>query len=162
MAIMSSLFNQSKALLDRAKRAEKMIALAESCTGGLIAKSITDHPGSSAIFDRCFVTYSNVAKMDLLGVEEDMLDKHGAVSRPVAQAMVMGALDHSMADIAASVTGIAGPGGGSPEKPVGLVYIGIATRGQDPIIHKLNLDGDRDTIRKMTAVTVCQKLIGII
>ena len=159
---MSSLLNHSKALLDRAKRAGKMIALAESCTGGLIAKSITDHPGSSAIFDRGFVTYSNVAKMDLLGVEEDVINKRGAVSRPVARAMVIGALDHSMADIAASVTGIAGPGGGSPEKPVGLVYIGIATRGQDPIIHKLNLDGDRDTIRKMTAVTVCQKLIKII
>lgn len=159
---MSSLFEQSSALLTRAKKAGKMIVLAESCTGGLIAKSITDHPGSSAVFDRCFVTYSNDSKVDLLDVPPDMINQYGAVSRPVAAAMVTGALDHSMADIGASVTGIAGPGGGGPQKPVGMVYFGMAKRGQKPIIHKLKLNGDRDTIRKMTAVHVCQKLIEII
>jgi nicotinamide-nucleotide amidase len=106
------------------------LATAESCTGGLVAAAITDIAGSSDVFDRGFVTYSNEAKTEMLGVPSDLIAKHGAVSREVAEAMVLGALAHSRADIAISVTGIAGPLGGSSEKPVGLVHFACARRGQ--------------------------------
>jgi nicotinamide-nucleotide amidase len=103
-----------------------MIATAESCTGGLIAGAITEIPGSSAVFDRGFVTYSNDAKTEMLGVPVTLITDHGAVSQPVAEAMAQGALSRSMAGIAVSVTGVAGPGG-TPEKPEGMVCFGIAT-----------------------------------
>jgi nicotinamide-nucleotide amidase len=106
------------------------LATAESCTGGLVAAAITDIAGSSDVFDRGFVTYSNEAKTEMLGVPSDLIAKHGAVSREVAEAMALGALAHSRADIAISVTGIAGPLGGSSEKPVGLVHFACARRGQ--------------------------------
>ena len=109
------------------------IATAESCTGGLVAALITAIPGSSAVFERGFVTYTNEAKMDLLGVPEDFLKIYGAVSSEVARAMAIGTLDHSRADVAIAVTGIAGPGGGSPEKPVGLVHFACARRGGDAV-----------------------------
>lgn len=105
------------------------IATAESCTGGLLSAAITDVPGSSSVFDRGFVTYSNASKMALLGVGEATLAAHGAVSRETAREMALGAIERSLADIAASITGIAGPDGGSTEKPVGLVYFCCATRG---------------------------------
>ena len=104
------------------------LTTAESCTGGLVAAAITDIPGSSDVFDRGFVTYSNQAKQALLGVSKDLLDKHGAVSAEVAKAMAQGALNAAMTSIAVSLTGIAGPGGGSPEKPVGLVFIACTDR----------------------------------
>ena len=104
-----------------------MLATAESCTGGLISSAITNESGSSAYFDRGFVTYSNEAKMEMLGVSHETLSQFGAVSEQTAIEMVQGALKNSNADIAVSVTGIAGPTGGTPEKPVGLVYIGCAT-----------------------------------
>jgi nicotinamide-nucleotide amidase len=105
------------------------IATAESSTGGLVAAALTEIPGSSAVFDRGFVTYSNEAKSDLLGVPKALIERRGAVSREVAVAMAEGALAHSMADLAVSVTGIAGPDGGSPAKKVGLVHIAAARRG---------------------------------
>lgn len=105
------------------------IATAESCTGGLIAGALTDVPGSSAVFDRGYVTYSNEAKTEMLGVPTSLIIQHGAVSSQVARAMAEGALASCATDIAVSVTGIAGPGGGSAEKPVGLVYIGVQRRG---------------------------------
>lgn len=104
------------------------MATAESCTGGLIAAALTDVPGSSAVVDRGFVTYSNEAKMEQLGVPADLIETYGAVSAPIAKAMAAGALVHSAADIAISVTGIAGPGGGNIDKPVGLVWFGVADR----------------------------------
>ncbi len=107
-----------------------LIATAESCTGGLIAAALTEVAGSSAAFDRGFVTYSNEAKVDMLGVERDMLAKHGAVSEAVARGMALGALDRSRARLAVSVTGIAGPGGGSDQKPVGMVCFGFAQEGR--------------------------------
>lgn len=105
------------------------MATAESCTGGLVSAALTDVPGSSDVFDRGFVTYSNEAKTDLLDVPAPLIAAHGAVSAEVARAMAVGALAHSLADIAVSVTGIAGPGGGSAEKPVGLVHFACARRG---------------------------------
>ncbi|ACK49497.1 CinA domain protein [Methylocella silvestris BL2] len=107
-------------------------ASAESCTGGLIAALVTAIPGSSDVFERGFVTYSNSAKAESLGVEAALIERVGAVSADVAAAMAAGILTHSPADVALSVTGIAGPGGGSPAKPVGLVFFGCARRGAEP------------------------------
>lgn len=115
-------------LLDLARDAGMMVATAESCTGGLIAGAITEVAGSSDIFDRGFVTYSNAAKIQMLNVNPALIDRHGAVSEEVAQAMVTGALGLSDADIAVSVTGVAGPGA-SEAKPEGLVCFGLATKG---------------------------------
>ena len=109
------------------------VATAESCTGGLIAAALTDVPGSSAVFDRGFVTYSNEAKAEMLGVAPSAIEREGAVSSEVAGRMAMGAVAHSNADLAVAVTGIAGPGGGTPDKPVGLVYLAIARRFENEV-----------------------------
>jgi nicotinamide-nucleotide amidase len=116
------------ALLDICKARKLMLATAESCTGGLVAGALTDIAGSSAVVDRGFVTYTDEAKQQMLGVPAETLRAHGAVSRPTAEAMAKGVLKHSSADLAVSITGIAGPGGGSAEKPVGLVHFAAATR----------------------------------
>lgn len=116
-------------LLAAARAAGLKIATAESCTGGLVAALLTEIPGSSAVVDRGFVTYSNEAKQAMLGVPAALIETHGAVSAEVARAMCLGAIDHSNADLAVSITGVAGPGGGSVEKPVGLVQFGLARRG---------------------------------
>jgi nicotinamide-nucleotide amidase len=118
-------------VLDAARAAGLTIATAESCTGGLVAAALTSVAGSSDVFERGFVTYSNAAKADLLGVDPALIAIHGAVSHEVALAMATGAVGHSKAELVVSVTGIAGPGGGSPDKPVGLVYFGTALRGHD-------------------------------
>ena len=119
---------KAKALLDKARAKGLRLASAESCTGGLVAAALTEIPGSSDVFDRGFVTYSNAAKSDMLGVADSLLKAHGAVSAEVARAMALGAIDHSLADVAVAVTGVAGPGGGSAEKPVGLVHFACARR----------------------------------
>jgi nicotinamide-nucleotide amidase len=119
-------FSDAAALLERAIARGVMITCAESCTGGMVAAALTDLPGSSAMFDRGFVTYTNDAKIDLLGVSPETLDQFGAVSEQVAREMAKGALAHSKADIAVSITGIAGPGG-SEHKPEGRVCFAIAT-----------------------------------
>ncbi len=121
-------YDEARALLDGAKARGLMIVTAESCTGGLIAASLAAVPGASVALERGFVTYSNEAKTELLGVPAELIAKHGAVSQDVAVAMAEGALMHSPAHIAVAVTGIAGPGGGSAEKPVGLVHIAAARR----------------------------------
>jgi len=128
-------------LLDAAKTEGLKIATAESCTGGLIAASLAAVPGASAALERGFITYSNEAKMELLGVPADLLKQHGAVSKPVALAMVEGALARSPADIAVAVTGIAGPDGGTAEKPVGLVHIAAARRDGETL-HEEKRFGD--------------------
>jgi len=115
-------------VFDLCRERQLTLATAESCTGGLVAAAITDIPGSSDVFDRGFVTYSNKAKQALLSVSKDLLDKNGAVSAEVAKAMAQGAMNAAGTSIAVSLTGIAGPGGGSPEKPVGLVFIACADR----------------------------------
>jgi nicotinamide-nucleotide amidase len=115
-------------VLEACRSRHLKLVCAESCTGGLVAGVLTEIPGSSDVFDRGFVVYSNAAKQAMLGVSGALLARHGAVSRETAEAMADGALDHSSADIAVAVTGIAGPGGGSAEKPVGLVHFAAAAR----------------------------------
>jgi len=148
------------ALLDLYRRRGWMIATAESCTGGLIAATLTELAGSSDVLDRGFVTYSNEAKTDMLGVPAEMISQHGAVSAEVAGAMAQGVLARSRAAVAVSVTGIAGPGGGSAEKPVGLVYIGLARRDQsEPHIERHVFDGRRHEVRLQTVVRAIDLLI---
>lgn len=128
------------------------LALAESCTGGAIAKAVTDVPGSSAWFDRGFVTYSNAAKVDMLGVSQATLNAKGAVSEDAALEMAEGALEHSLADLSMAVTGIAGPDGGSCEKPVGTVFIAWQLRGQPGYCVKQQFSGDRQAVRSQTVL----------
>lgn len=123
------LIRRAAALLALARERRLMLASAESCTGGLLAALITEIPGSSDVFERGFVTYSNAAKIENLGVASALIDAFGAVSAEAAGAMALGALAHSHADVAVAVTGIAGPGGGSPQKPVGLIHFGWAVKG---------------------------------
>lgn len=118
--------------IESCRMAGLKVALAESCTGGLVCGALTEVPGASDVLDRGFVTYSNEAKVDQLGVNLDLIETFGAVSVAVAWAMARGALEHSKADIAVAITGIAGPGGGSDKKPVGTVVFARARRGEDP------------------------------
>ena len=127
------------------------LTTAESCTGGLIAALLTEIPGSSDVFERGFVTYSNEAKSEAIGVAADLIARHGAVSAHVATAMAEGALKHSRADIAVAVTGVAGPGGGTAAKPIGLVYIAVARKGTPPVVQRFNFgDIGRTQIRFST------------
>jgi nicotinamide-nucleotide amidase len=119
----------AQAIVDKAGAEGTTVTAAESCTGGLVAAAITDVPGASAVLDRAWVVYSNEAKIECLGVSDSIVSRWGAVSRQVAEAMALGALARSRADIAVSITGIAGPGGGTSSKPVGLVWFGLASRG---------------------------------
>lgn len=128
------------------------LAAAESCTGGWIAKVLTDIAGSSDWFDRGFVTYSNRAKQEMLGVRPETLSAHGAVSEPVVREMVSGALAHSQADLALSVSGIAGPGGGSPEKPVGTVWFAWQRRGGEAVATRHLFPGDREAVRRQAVL----------
>jgi nicotinamide-nucleotide amidase len=131
----------ARAVLELCKARQLTIATAESCTGGLVAGALTDIAGSSAVVDRGFITYTNEAKEEMLGVPHEVLDKYGAVSRETAEAMAMGALAHSPAMLAVSVTGIAGPGGATPDKPVGLVHF-VAVAGDGRMIHREQRYGD--------------------
>lgn len=147
MIFPSSLNDNAHALLETYRQAGKMLSTAESCTGGLISALLTEIAGSSAVVERGFVTYSNEAKMETLGVPEKTLLDHGAVSAETAAAMAEGALAHSRADVAVSVTGVAGPGGGSVEKPVGLVYFGLARPGEVATTERHVFPGGRSEIR---------------
>src|SRR5258708_28646487 len=130
------LTEQARVLLDLCRRKKLKLAAAESCTGGLLAATLTEIPGSSDVFERGFVTYSNEAKGEMLGVTRMPLAGHGAVSRETAEAMTMGVLAHAPVDLAVSITGIAGPGGAVPGKPVGLVYLAAAARSGRLIAHE--------------------------
>ncbi len=149
-------------LFDALKQRGIMLATAESCTGGMIAKTITDMPGSSAVFERGFVTYSNEAKAELLAVPYEMINEYGAVSPQVAQAMAEGALEHSNAKVAVSCTGVAGPDGGSAEKPVGLVYIGVASVSGVAESFEHHFSGDRDAVRKQTVEAAFQHVLDVL
>lgn len=146
------------ALAARLRASGWRLATAESCTGGLVAAACTAVAGSSEWFDRGFVTYSNEAKQELLGVPGALIDAHGAVSEPVARAMAEGALARSEADLAVSVTGIAGPGGATPGKPVGTVWLGWCCRGAASQAERLQLPGDRAAVRAQTVGTALQRL----
>ncbi|MEM1046015.1 MAG: CinA family protein [Pseudomonadota bacterium] len=150
----------SQDVVRRYTEAGRTVATAESCTGGLIAGALTDISGSSAVVDRGFVTYSNEAKADMLGVPAALITRHGAVSEPVARAMAEGALSRAGTGAAVAVTGIAGPGGGSAEKPVGLVHFAVA--GADKPTrhtHYVFADQDRDGVRLATVETALKMLL---
>ncbi len=137
-----------------------MLATAESCTGGLIAGACTDLSGSSNWFERGFVSYSNTAKNELLGVEAALLKQHGAVSEEVARAMAAGALARSRAQVAVAVTGVAGPTGGTPDKPVGLVWFGLALPDR-VLTEKRHFPGDRAAVRAATVQHALQRLVEL-
>ena len=141
--------------------AGRRVCTAESCTGGLIAKTFTDLAGSSDWFERGFVTYSNEAKHEMLAVPISIIEDYGAVSEPVATAMAKGALRHSHADFAIAVTGVAGPGGGSAEKPVGTVWIAVASAEQQSA-RLYRFDGDRDAVREATLVAALELLLDMV
>jgi len=138
-----------------------LLATAESCSGGLIAGACTDLSGSSNWFERGFVTYSNAAKTELLGVDARLMAHHGAVSEPVARAMAEGALKHSPAQVAVAVTGVAGPTGGTPDKPVGLVWFAFALPGR-VLSEQMNFAGDRAAVRAATVHHALQRLTELI
>ena len=158
----SDLLSLAEDVLDKARTQQMRIATAESCTGGLIAALLTEIPGSSDVVDRGFVVYSNGAKTELLGVPADLIANRGAVSEPVARAMAEGAVRNSTAQLAVAVTGIAGPGGGSPEKPVGLVHIAAAHAGH-ATLHERHLFGDigRHEIRIASVQAALQLLLRL-
>ncbi len=145
----SELKDRAAALLDAYRQSGLKIATAESCTGGLVAALLTEIAGSSAVVERGFVTYSNEAKTELIGVPASLIAAHGAVSEPVARAMAEGAVAHSYADVAVGITGIAGPGGATATKPVGLVHFGMARKGA-ATVHLERRYGDlgRETVRQ--------------
>ena len=149
----------AKTITDRASDAGIMLATAESCTAGLLVAALTTVSGSAKAVDRGFVTYSNAAKNQMLGVDAKLIDLHGAVSRAVAEAMAKGALETSGAGLAASVTGIAGPTGGTPDKPVGTVWVAWKRRGRYPTAEAFHFDGDREAIRRRT---VARALLGLL
>lgn len=154
-------YRSRAATLIAACRAKNMtLATAESCTGGLLAGLITAIPGSSEVFERGFVTYSNVAKIETLGVAQDILERYGAVSAETARAMAEGTLAHSPADLALSITGIAGPGGGSPVKPIGLVYFGLMRRNSTALIIEERFgDLGRDGVRLAAVGVAVERLL---
>ncbi len=145
-----SILTEAEALLAACRAKGIMLATAESCTGGLIAAALTAIAGSSDVVDRGFITYSNAAKNEVIGVPLPLIETHGAVSRQVAAAMADGALARSRAAIAVAVTGVAGPGGGTAEKPVGLVWFGLARTGSPAITDSRIFPGDRTEIRAAT------------
>lgn len=158
MNIPIDLHTTTQQLAAELQRRGWMLATAESCTGGMIAAACTDLPGSSAWFDRGFVTYSNAAKTEMLGVPAELIAAHGAVSEEVVRAMAQGALTYSQAHVSLATTGIAGPTGGSFSKPVGSVWIGWSVNGF-ACSRLLQLRGQRDDVRKSATVTALQALL---
>jgi nicotinamide-nucleotide amidase len=156
------LLDAARLLLGQARAKQLRIVTAESCTGGLIAGLLTEIPGSSDVVERGFVTYSNEAKEDLLDVPSDLIHAHGAVSEEVARAMAQGALKHSLAQLAVAVTGVAGPGGGTAQKPVGLVYVAALRQGGAARIKELRLgDIGRGAIRLETVAEALSLLASL-
>ena len=164
MTDFDALARRARTVVEAAIAARLMIATAESCTGGLVSAAVTAVPGSSATLDRAFVTYSNEAKTEMLGVDAELIRRHGAVSAEVAAAMVDGALARSRADVAVAITGIAGPGGGSLEKPVGLVWFAARRRaGPQILLARRYGDLGRDAVRDAAtaeALDLLERLIA--
>lgn len=146
----SKAFELAKDVVARYSDSKTRMVTAESCTAGMLSAAITEVPSSSKILDRGYITYSNDAKVEDLGVPRDLIDQHGAVSEQVARAMAEGALKKADAHIAISITGIAGPDGGSEKKPVGLVYIGCKRKDNDAQVFEFNFPGNRQEVRQQT------------
>ncbi len=153
------LLKRAEAILAAYRRAGLRLVTAESCTGGLIAACLTEIAGASDVVERGFVAYSNEAKHEVLGVPKALIERHGAVSTEVAAAMAEGALAHSRAEVAIAVTGIAGPGGATPDKPVGLVHLACRRRGHPPLDERHVFDDDRAAVR-LAAVEAALDLLG--
>jgi len=149
-------------LLTKSRKSGIKIVTAESCTGGMVASGIVAIAGSSDVFERGFVTYSNNSKIEELGVSKNTLEKYGAVSEQVASAMALGALKNSAADLSVAITGIAGPGGGNNQKPVGLVYIATCTKNAQPKCKKYIFSGDRTNIRISATEKALEMLLDAI
>ncbi|MGI9402114.1 MAG: CinA family protein [Rhizobiaceae bacterium] len=162
MEIDSELPVMAKILLDRFRDEKMRLATAESCTGGLVSALLTSVPGSSDVFDRAFITYSNDAKREMLGVSSKNLVEFGAVSAQVAAEMARGAVEYSSANAAAAITGVAGPGGGTDEKPVGLVFIAIARRSDEgSFVEEFRFpDLSRDDVRNESAKMAMEMLLA--
>ena len=143
-------------------RRNLMIATAESCTGGWIGQAITMVPGSSEWFERGFIVYTYISKREMLGVKPRSLQRHGAVSEQIAREMVEGALRNSHAQTAVAVTGIAGPGGGTPDKPVGTVCFGWSSKPGKTVVETRRFRGDRDTVRRRAVVHALRGVLGIV
>jgi nicotinamide-nucleotide amidase len=156
---MQDLIEHLTALL---KKKKFKLVTAESCTGGLLAATLTHRSGASEIFERGFITYSNESKTELLNVAEDILKKQGAVSAETAEAMATGALQNSRANLAVSITGIAGPDGGTAEKPVGLVYFGYALKGGSVGAIEHKFQGSREEIQSHATMTALKHLISVL
>jgi nicotinamide-nucleotide amidase len=139
-----------------------MLAIAESCTAGWIAKVVTDIPGSSAWFDRGFVTYSNISKQQMLGVSAASLARHGAVSAEVVSEMARGVLANSDARVGVAVSGIAGPDGGSEDKPVGTVFFAWVREGGEPLVQRLQFAGDRNEVRHQSVRVALERLLELL
>ncbi len=159
MSLPQALIHKANEVLELCKLHGVMLATAESCTGGLVAASLTAISGSSSVVERGFVTYSNQAKIEMLGVPGALIEAHGAVSAEVARAMAEGAVSHSRADVALSITGIAGPDGGTTAKPVGTVHIAAAGRGALTLQRAGLFPGDRDSVRDHSAIAALELLI---
>jgi len=159
MTLDGDLVEKAETVISALKDQGLRLATAESCTGGLISAALTAVPGSSDVLDRGFVTYSNEAKHELIGVPMEMIEEHGAVSAPVAEAMAKGALHAAGVGRAVSVTGVAGPGQ-SERKPAGLVFIGCAGSGVETIVEEHHFKGDRDAVRLASALAALDLLLG--
>jgi nicotinamide-nucleotide amidase len=157
----AELEEKAVAVLTACRAAGLRLATAESCTGGMIAAALTEIAGSSDVVERGFVTYSNEAKTALLGVPAALITAHGAVSAEVAEAMAGGAVAHAPVELAIAVTGIAGPGGGSDAKPVGLVYLGIARRGRPTRTERHVFAGDRAAVRRAATARALELLLAV-
>jgi nicotinamide-nucleotide amidase len=158
-SLSTELVAKARLVIKACQAAEMTVALAESCTGGLVSAALTAIPGASAWVERGFVTYSNLAKTEMLGVPEPLIERWGAVSEEVARAMAEGALVQSGASVSVAVTGIAGPTGGSPDKPVGTVHVAAAAKGSPTLHQRLLIGGDRDAVRLSSALAAMDLLI---
>lgn len=155
------LYRLSQEVGERLLARNWMAATAESCTGGWVAKALTDVPGSSRWFERGFVTYTNLAKQELLGVSAETLVRHGAVSEVTVREMVAGALRRSRANVVVAISGVAGPSGGTPDRPVGMVWFAWGRRASPVQADSRRFEGDREAVRRRSVHTALQGLLGI-
>ncbi|MEM7510949.1 MAG: CinA family protein [Bacteroidota bacterium] len=157
-----SILEKTEELVQTCKSHKLRISLAESCTGGMLSMLLTAVPGSSSVLDRSLVTYSNEAKQELLGVKKETMIQHGAVSEPTVTEMMEGLFLHTTSDLCAAISGIAGPGGGSPDKPVGLVYIGWGRREAVRQVKAYRFSGDRREVRVAACEQAMSNLLALI